>query len=218
MRRNIKMKLNGLFTIAAALVVVLGATHVVKAQAYPVLDTYDINSTSSGPFTFIVNNNTDTFTFSDPNVVFYSIVNGSGTYNPGPVSVSGAGTIDGAGDVLSGSLDFTGSGGWSLIPHLTLNSGTFNDYNNQEGGYAGPTRSGADLDLFSGFYELNIAGSKAHGTFTNSGGIESATYGIVGGYWVPAPETGTLVAFGAMLGAGGLLLFARKRRSSAEIA
>jgi hypothetical protein len=207
------MKKFGLITMATALVALLGVAQVVRAQALPVLTTFDINSSSTGPFTFTVNTNTNTFTFSDPDLTFYSV----GALNPGQVAVTGSGTVDGAGDILSGTENFTGAGGWTLIPTLTLNSGSFNDFNNQEGGYLGPAKSSGDIDLFSGFYELNIAGSTANGTFSKTGGIYTATYSKVGGYWVPAPETASVVAFGAMLCAGALMLFVSKRRTSTTI-
>jgi hypothetical protein len=211
------MKKLGLFTFAAALVALLGATHVVMAQAEPGLGNFVVNGTASGPFTFTLDTTTNYFTFSDTNVVFFP----DGAINPGPVAITGNGYMNPSDDsIVTATVNF-GS-------NLTLDVNSQTAFLVPFGAATGPHPASQGYawlyatygNIINDTYELQLSGAGAYSYHINNLGdtIETVVSNDVAGYWVPAPETGSVVAFGAMLGAGGLLLFARKRRSSAAIA
>ena len=210
------MKKVGLFNVAAALFALLGTAHHVTAQTEPGLGNFVVKGTASQPFVFNLDTTTNYFTFSDSSVVFFS----DGGVNPGPVAINGSGYIDPTDDsITSGIINF-GS-------NLTLDVNSQTAFLVPFGAATGPhpaSQGYASLyatygNIINDTYELQLGGSGAY-SYSTSGGdtVEKVVSNDVAGYWVPAPETGSVVAFGAMLGAGGLLLFARKRRSSAAIA
>ncbi len=132
-----------------------------------------------------------TFTFTDP----ADVISGLGA---GDLTITGdySGTV--ATDITatlvespSTTLDLIsdGSGSFFYIPAFDFAAA------NSITGSNGATLSYSTTSL--------VAGS-----FTSAGGS----------YTTPAPEASSVIALGAMLAAGGLLLFAAKRRSTATIA
>ena len=210
------MKKLGLFTFAAALVALLGATHVVMAQAEPGLGNFVVNGTASGPFTFTLDTTTNYFTFSDSNVVFFP----DGAINPGPVAITGNGYIDPSDDsILTATVNF-GS-------NLTLDVNSQTAFLVPFGAATGPhpaSQGYASLyatygNIINDTYELQLSGAGAYSYSTVGGDtVEKVVSNDAAGYWVPAPETSSIIAFGAMLMAGGLLFFFAKRRSVSTIA
>jgi len=210
------MKKVGLFTVAAALFALLGTAHHVTAQTEPGLGNFVVKGTASQPFVFNLDTTTNYFTFSDSSVVFFS----DGGVNPGPVAINGSGYIDPTDDsITSGIINF-GS-------NLTLDVNSQTAFLVPFGAATGPhpaSQGYASLyatygNIINDTYELQLSGAGAYSYSTVGGDtVEKVVSNDAAGYWVPAPETSSIIAFGAMLMAGGLLFFFAKRRSVSTIA
>jgi hypothetical protein len=182
------MKKIGLFTLAAALVAFAGIAGSGVANA----DTYTFGSASNGTYSYTGT----TFTFAGTATVsditsgksFLDTYDFTGTSTPAPAVFSSTTNA-----LTNVTLSF-GSGAY--LTSAFVASGT---------AYAFPSGQYFSLgsDYFAPTYNPSIVTGQYNGTITAP---------------PVAPETSSVVAFGAMLAAGGLLLFAAKRRSSSSVA
>jgi hypothetical protein len=189
---NIRMK-----KIVSLAIVAVFATFMVIGQANAASTTYTVTA-GTGTYDLLTSNNGLDFTFQGT---------GIDIQNVGTTSVSITnGTLDGAGDITGGDVTF----GNTSIPGFTLDQDSeVIHHNTVKGIWSSEIVLGSangDTLILDGANPVNPTATSFNGTISG------------GSYTSPAPEAGSAVAFGAMLAAGGLLLFAAKRRSSSTIA
>jgi hypothetical protein len=140
-----------------------------------------------------------------------NIIGSTFTFSGTDIDVQGLGTTD-----ISVTNGFLGTTGNITGGTVTFSNPTFTGFN----------ANGISQDIAAGSSSIGLTG--ADGSFLSLFSYAPTAYSptgftgdVSGGSYTPgttpAPEASSVVAFGAMLAAGGLLLFAAKRRSSAPI-